>query len=42
MPSDGGGGGDYDGRWRRVGDGRPERVEGSDAVTAGEKWPDPS
>jgi hypothetical protein len=32
-----GGGGDQDGRWRRVGGGRPKRVEGLGAVTAGER-----
>jgi hypothetical protein len=36
MPSDGGGGGDQDGRWRRAGGRRPERIEGPDAVTSGE------
>jgi hypothetical protein len=39
MPSDGGGGGDQGGRWRRVSGGRPERVEGLSAVTARERVP---
>ena len=39
MPSDGGGGGDQGGRWRRVDGGRPERVEGLSAVTARERVP---
>jgi hypothetical protein len=40
MPSGGGGGGDHDGRWRHVGGRQPERVEGTDAVTSGERSPD--
>jgi hypothetical protein len=39
MPSGGGGGGDHDGRWRRAGGRRPKRVEGTDAVTSGERGP---
>jgi hypothetical protein len=39
MPSGGGGGGDQDGRWRRVDGGMSERVEGPHAVTAGESGP---
>jgi hypothetical protein len=35
MPSGRGGGGDQGGSWRRAGGGRPERVEGPDAVTSG-------
>ena len=39
MPSDGGGGGDQDGRWRHAGGGGLERVERSRDVTAGERGP---
>jgi hypothetical protein len=35
MPS----GGDQDGRWRRAGGRRPERVEGLDVVTEREMCP---
>jgi hypothetical protein len=35
----GGGGGDRDERWRHVGGGRPEHVEGPDAVTSGNRGP---
>jgi hypothetical protein len=39
MPSGGSGGGDQDGRWRRVGGRGSERVEGSDDVTSGKRGP---
>jgi hypothetical protein len=39
MPSGGGGGGDQDRRRRRAEGGWPERVEGPQAVTAGEGSP---
>jgi hypothetical protein len=39
MPSGGGSGGDHDGRWRRAGGRRSERVEGPNAVTTGKRGP---
>jgi hypothetical protein len=39
MPSGGGGGGDQDRRWRHAGGRWPQRVEGTDAVTLGERGP---
>jgi hypothetical protein len=39
MPSDGGGGGDKDRRWRHADGGGPERVEWPGAVTADERGP---
>ena len=39
MLGGGGGGGDHDGRWRHGGGRRPKCVEGSDAITSGNRGP---